>query len=126
MGQVSGHLASGRQLVDQAGDALDSIIENSGKVLDSIKQVTQSSEEQAQTTVHIGKNIETISRVTHEAASGNQAIASSVQELSALIEDLQTRVARFHLGDGMDGTREHPMPAAPGMEIKVRGLATVG
>jgi methyl-accepting chemotaxis protein len=117
MGQVSGHLASGRQLVDKAGTALDSIIENSGKVLDSIKQVTQSSEEQAQTTVHIGRNIEMISRVTHEAASGNQAIASSVQELSALIEDLQTRVARFHLGDGMDGTREHPMP---NMEIPMR------
>ncbi|HEU4613735.1 MAG TPA: methyl-accepting chemotaxis protein, partial [Kofleriaceae bacterium] len=29
MGQVSGHLASGRQLVDRAGVALDSIIENS-------------------------------------------------------------------------------------------------
>jgi methyl-accepting chemotaxis protein/ligand-binding sensor domain-containing protein len=126
MGQVSGQLANGRQLVDRAGDALDSIITNSGKVLDSIKQVTQSSEEQAQTTVHIGRNIEMISRVTHEAASGNQAIASSVQELSALIEDLQTRVARFHLGDGMDGTREHPMPPASGMEIKVRGLAGVG
>ena len=60
-------------------------------------------EQQAQTTVHIGRNIEMISRVTHEAASGNQAIASSVQELSALIEDLQTRVARFRLG----GEAEH-------------------
>jgi len=98
MGQVSAHLASGRQLVDRAGGALDSIIENSGKVLESIKQVTQSSEEQAETTQHIGQNIETISRVTHEAASGNQTIASAVQEMSALIEDLQTRVARFRLG----------------------------
>jgi len=56
MGQVSAHLASGRQLVDKAGGALDSIIENSGKVLESIKQVTQSSEEQAETTLHIGRN----------------------------------------------------------------------
>ena len=98
MGQVSSHLASGRQLVDKAGVALDSIIENSGKVLESIKQVTQSSEEQAESTQHIGRNIETISRVTHEAASGNQTIASAVQEMSALIEDLQMRVARFRLG----------------------------
>jgi len=98
MGQVSTHLESGRQLVDRAGVALDSIIENSGKVLESVKQVTQSSEEQAETTLHIGQNIETISRVTHEAASGNQTIASAVQEMSALIEDLQTRVARFRLG----------------------------
>jgi methyl-accepting chemotaxis protein/ligand-binding sensor domain-containing protein len=98
MNSVSANLASGRQLVDRAGGALDSIIENSGKVLESIKQVTQSSEEQAETTQHIGRNIETISRVTHEAASGNQTIASAVQELSALIEDLQTRVARFRIG----------------------------
>jgi methyl-accepting chemotaxis protein len=98
MGQVSTHLESGRQLVDRAGVALDSIIENSGKVLESVKQVTQSSEEQAETTLHIGQNIETISRVTHEAASGNQTIASAVQEMSALIEDLQMRVARFRLG----------------------------
>jgi methyl-accepting chemotaxis protein len=98
MEQVSTHLASGRQLVDRAGIALDSIIENSGKVLESVKQVTQSSEEQAETTLHIGRNIEMISRVTHEAASGNQTIASAVQEMSALIEDLQMRVARFRLG----------------------------
>jgi methyl-accepting chemotaxis protein len=102
MGQASSHLASGRQLVDRAGVALDSIIENSGKVLESVKQVTQSSEEQAETTLHIGRNIETISRVTHEAASGNQTIASAVQEMSALIEDLQTRVARFRLGGEVD------------------------
>jgi methyl-accepting chemotaxis protein len=106
MGQASSHLANGRQLVDQAGAALDSIIENSGKVLDSVRQVTQSSEEQAESTAHIGRNIETISRVTHEAASGNQSIASAVQEMSALIEDLQTRVARFRLGEGMDQALE--------------------
>ena len=106
MGQVSGHLENGRQLVDRAGVALDSIIENSGKVLDSVKQVTRSSEEQAETTIHIGKNIETISRVTHEAASGNQSIASAVQEMSALIEDLQTRVARFRLGEETEADRE--------------------
>jgi methyl-accepting chemotaxis protein/ligand-binding sensor domain-containing protein len=104
MGEVSEQLASGRELVDQAGVALDSIIENSGRVLDSVKQVTQSSEEQAATTLHIGKNIETISRVSHEAASGNQAIAASAQEMNALIEDLRVRVARFRLGGGADAT----------------------
>ena len=107
---MSAHLESGSQLVDKAGGALDSIIENSGKVLESIQQVTQSSEEQAESTAHIGRNIETISRVTHEAASGNQTIASAVQEMSALIEDLQTRVARFRL----EGHDQQTLP-----EIKV-------
>jgi hypothetical protein len=40
---------------------------------------------------------------------GNQTIASSVEELSSLIEDLQQRVSRFHL----DGPQQ-PLP-----EIKV-------
>jgi methyl-accepting chemotaxis protein len=102
MEEASEQLVSGRQLVDQAGVALDSIIENSGKVLDSVKQVTASSEEQAQTTLHIGRNIETITRVSHEAASGNQAIAASAQEMNALIEDLRVRVARFRLDGSED------------------------
>ena len=97
MGQVSGQVESGRLLVDQAGAALESIIENSDRVLDSVRQVKESSEAQATTTVYIGRNINTISRVTREAAEGNQAIASSVEEMNALIEDLQARVARFQL-----------------------------
>jgi methyl-accepting chemotaxis protein/ligand-binding sensor domain-containing protein len=108
MSQLSGHLAMGRHLVDQAGGALDSIIENSSKVLDSVKQVTESSEEQAATTLHLGKNIESISRVTRETAQGNQAIASSVQEMTALIEDLQTRVARFRI-NGTANEAEEPV-----------------
>jgi hypothetical protein len=40
---------------------------------------------------------------------GNQSVATSVMDLSTLIEDLQQRVARFHL-EGI----EQPLP-----EIKV-------
>jgi hypothetical protein len=36
---------------------------------------------------------------------GNQSVATSVQELSTLIEDLQQRVARFHF----EGSQE-PLP----------------
>jgi methyl-accepting chemotaxis protein/ligand-binding sensor domain-containing protein len=97
MSQVSGQVENGRLLVDQAGAALESIIENSDRVLDSVRLVKESTEDQATTTVHIGRNIDTISRATREAAEGNQAIAASVQEMNALIEDLQARVARFQL-----------------------------
>jgi len=44
-------------------------------------------------------------RVTHSAVRGNQSVATSVQELSTLIEDLQQRVARFHF----EG-RQEPLP----------------
>ena len=78
-------------------------------MLACIQQVRASSEEQSSTTAHISENIETISRVTHAAVRGNQSIASSMQELSALIEDLQHRVSAFHFE-----TTEQPLP-----EIKV-------
>ena len=118
MDEVSAQLANGRQLVDQAGIALDSIIENSGRVLDSVKQVTESSEEQAATTLDIGKNIETISRVSHEAASGNQAIAASAQEMNALIEDLRTRVARFQLGGATEDSADSAALHHAGAELE--------
>jgi methyl-accepting chemotaxis protein/ligand-binding sensor domain-containing protein len=108
MGQVTDQVETGKALVDQAGAALESIIANSQQVLDSIRQVTQASEEQAAATSHISQNVEAIARVTKETAAGNQAITQSVQELTELIADLQARVARFHLeerGTGLAHTR---------------------
>ncbi|HET7458330.1 MAG TPA: two-component regulator propeller domain-containing protein [Gemmatimonadaceae bacterium] len=106
MGLVGGQVEAGRQLVDQAGSALETIIGNSGRMLESIQQVRQSSAEQTSATAHISENIETISRVTRSAAEGNQTIAGSVQELNALIEDLQIRVSRFHLEEEAEAGAE--------------------
>jgi methyl-accepting chemotaxis protein len=109
MSRVGGQVERGRELVDRAGGALDTIIGNAERMLACIQQVRASSEEQSSTTAHISENIETISRVTHAAVSGNQSIATSVQQLSELIEDLQQRVSLFHF-DAAD----QPLP-----EIKV-------
>jgi methyl-accepting chemotaxis protein len=109
MSRVGGQVEKGKELVDKAGSALDAIIDNAERMLACIQQVRASSEEQSATTAHISENVETISRVTHSAVRGNQSVATSVQDLSTLIEDLQQRVARFHL-EGV----EQPLP-----EIKV-------
>jgi len=105
MSRVGGQVEKGKELVDKAGSALDAIIDNAEKMLACIQQVRASSEEQSSTTAHISENVETISRVTHSAVRGNQSVATSVQELSTLIEDLQQRVARFHF----EG-RQEPLP----------------
>ena len=97
MAGVADQVEQGQQMVDRAGSALDTIISNAERMLTNIQQVRVSSEEQSVTTAHISENIETISRVTHSAVAGNQTIAASVEELSALIEDLQVRVATFRL-----------------------------
>ena len=97
MSRVGGQLEHGRAMVHKAGGALDGIIGNAERMLACIQQVRASSEEQSTTTTHITETVATISEVTHSAVRSNQTIASSVQELSALIEDLQQRVSRFQL-----------------------------
>jgi len=96
MSRVGGQVERGKELVDKAGTALDTIIGNAERMLACIQQVRASSEEQSSTTAHISENIETISQVTHSAVRGNQSIASAMQELNSLIEDLQHRVSAFH------------------------------
>jgi methyl-accepting chemotaxis protein len=112
MARVGGQVERGKELVDRAGSALDAIIDNAEKMLACIQQVRASSEEQASTTAHISENVETISRVTHSAVRGNQSVATSVQQLSTLIEDLQQRVARFHLAGGVVPLPEIKVDAA--------------
>ena len=109
MSRVGGQVERGKELVDKAGTALDTIIGNAERMLACIQQVRASSEEQSSTTAHISENIEMISQVTHNAVRGNQSIASSMQDLNTLIEDLQHRVSAFHLE-----VTEAPLP-----EIKV-------
>jgi methyl-accepting chemotaxis protein/ligand-binding sensor domain-containing protein len=109
MSQVTDQVETGKELVDHAGAALESIITNSQQVLQSVQQVAQASEEQASATAHISQNIDAIARVTKETSAGNQAIARSVQELAELMSALQERVARFHLEGG--GTPFASVPA---------------
>jgi methyl-accepting chemotaxis protein len=107
MSRVGGQVEKGKELFDKAGGALDAIIDNAEKMLACIQQVRASSEEQSSTTAHISENIETISRVTHSAVRGNQSVATSVVELSTLIED--SAAARGALPPrGKSGSRISP------------------
>ncbi len=99
MARVGGQAEQGRRMVHDAGGALDAIIANAERMLGCIRQVRAASEEQSATAAHIGENVETISGVTHAAVAGNRTIASSVEGLNGLIEDLRTRVARFRFDE---------------------------
>ena len=103
MSRVGGQVEHGRAMVEKAGGALSGIIENAERMVACIQQVRASSEEQSAATVHITSNVATISQVTHSAVRGNQSIASSVQELSGLMDDLQQRVSRFQLKPATTG-----------------------
>jgi methyl-accepting chemotaxis protein/ligand-binding sensor domain-containing protein len=97
MRHASARVDADRQLVHQASAALDAIVGNSEQALACIRQVRESSDEQTASTAHISENVELISRVTQASASGTQAIAKSIEQLSGDIAVLQERVERFRL-----------------------------
>ncbi|MEM6796528.1 MAG: methyl-accepting chemotaxis protein [Acidobacteriota bacterium] len=100
MTAVNGEVEVGTALVRQSGDALDSIIDGSGRVLASIHQVVQASERHAAGSERIRQNMGTITRVTAAAAQRNDEIIGRAEELAELLDDLRRRIARFTISSG--------------------------
>ena len=67
------------------------------QVVDMSMQVAAASEEQSSAAEQISKNIEAISNVTHESATGIQQIARSAEDLSRLTVNLQELTSRFKI-----------------------------
>ncbi len=89
----------GKEKANTAGEVLNRIVKGAGKVSDIVVQVAAASEQQAATAEEIGKNIEAISNVTNEAASGIQLIAQSAENLNKLTVTLQSLVHQFKIND---------------------------
>ncbi len=87
----------GKTMADKAGESLREIITGAEKVVDVATQVAAASEEQSSAAEQIGKNIEAISNVTAESASGTQQIAHAAEDLNRLTQNLQELLVRFTL-----------------------------
>ncbi|MFN8361368.1 MAG: methyl-accepting chemotaxis protein [Candidatus Kapaibacterium sp.] len=85
----------GMQLANQAGTALDEIINGISSVADIIAQVATASEEQSSTSTLIAKNIEGISSVTHETSLGTHEIARAVSDLARITTGIQSMLSKF-------------------------------
>ncbi len=97
----------GIKLADEAGNALNEIVEISHQVTQKVAQIAAASEQQAASSEEISKNVEAISSVTHETASGIQQIARTAEDLNRLTEGLQTLIARFKLSSESDSDSHH-------------------
>jgi len=86
---------SGRELASKAGESLKEIISGSRKVVDMVNQVAAASEEQSTTAEEISRNIEGITNVSQETASGIQQIAHAAEDLNRLTENLLNLITRF-------------------------------
>ncbi|MFH0736500.1 MAG: methyl-accepting chemotaxis protein [bacterium] len=96
---------NGKNKAAQAGVVLDKIVEGAKKVADVIIQVAASGEQQAATVEEIGKNIESINNVTNESSNGIQQIATAAEDLNRLTFELQELVSKFKLTSHSGGTQ---------------------
>lgn len=89
----------GKTAASKAGDALKSIISGTEGLLDMVKQVAATTEEQSGAAEQISRNIEGINNVTHETAQGIQQIAHASEDLSNLTVKLQELISQFRINN---------------------------
>ncbi|MEW6507354.1 MAG: methyl-accepting chemotaxis protein [Bacteroidota bacterium] len=95
MKEGSSEVDSGKLLANKAGESLKQIIESSNQVQSIVAQVASASEEQSSTSEVISRNVESISKVTNENATGVQQIASSADELNKMTINLKELIAQY-------------------------------
>ena len=101
MQQGTEEVSAGKALAEKAGSSLQEIIHGAEKVVVIVTQVAAASEEQSRASEQISKNIESISSVTQQSASGIQHIALASEDLNRLTLNLQELIAQFKL-DGKE------------------------
>jgi methyl-accepting chemotaxis protein len=87
----------GIRLADKAGSSLQTIVGISQQVTDMVANIASASEQQAAMSHQISQNVEAITTVTGETASGTQAIARSADDLRHVADELQKLMSTFHL-----------------------------
>jgi methyl-accepting chemotaxis protein/methyl-accepting chemotaxis protein-1 (serine sensor receptor) len=85
----------GKAKVDRMADVIRGITEESARVATLVDQVSQDSQEQVRGIDQIGKAISQIEQVTQRAAASAEECASAAEELDAQSESLQESVARI-------------------------------
>ena len=97
MEQGTKEVDQGIRLADAAGNSLQEIVEISQKVMEKVMQIAAASEQQAGTSEEISRNVELISSVTRETATGIQQIAKTAEDVNKLTETLQRHIGRFKI-----------------------------
>ncbi len=90
-------VSEGISLADNAGVALQEVVNSTKNVLDMVNSIAASSEEQAATSEEISKNINTISIATNESAQSIESIAHSSEDLTGLTQNLTELVSTFKI-----------------------------
>ncbi|MEM1095281.1 MAG: methyl-accepting chemotaxis protein [Bacteroidota bacterium] len=106
---------AGMTLADQAGASLSQIVKEVGGTVDLISQIAEASKAQSAASEQIAHNVESISVVTDQTARSVAEIARSSEDLSGLMQDVGTLVARFTVR--REASRPATAPAAHGPRL---------
>ncbi len=99
MDNGTNRVSEGKNLAQQAGDALKDIIDNTTKVNEAIMQVAAAAEQQSSAAEQISRNIESINSVSQQTAHDVSQIAEASSELNDLTETLSNMVKRFTISE---------------------------
>lgn len=95
MQQGTKEVENGKLLAQKAGDSLKEIITGAERVADIVTQVAAASEQQSRASEQITQNIELITNVTQQSATGVRQIAHAAEELNQLTGNLQSLISGF-------------------------------
>ena len=93
---------NGKELAEDAGNALSEIIANTDEVAHLINQLAAASEQQNATSQQISSNVELISNVTQQSTESTEQISRAAENLNILTINLQTVVNQFKLNNMID------------------------
>jgi methyl-accepting chemotaxis protein len=97
MARGIGEAESGVLLANQAGEALEKIVEGIEEVAEMISQIATASQEQTATIEVISTNIHQVSEVTDDFASGMKQSAASAENLDQLAKGMKQLVGQFRI-----------------------------
>jgi methyl-accepting chemotaxis protein len=97
MARGIGEAESGVSLANQAGEALERIVEGIEGVAEMISQIATASQEQTATIEVISTNINHVSEVTSDFASGMNQSAASAEKLDQLAKGMKQLVGQFRI-----------------------------
>jgi len=89
----------GKELANDAGNALKEIISQTTEVADTISQLAVASEEQSSTSEQISMNVEAINNVTQQGTQGTQQVSRAAENLYQLTENLNSLINQFKLNE---------------------------
>jgi len=100
MNVTNEEVKNGIQLADQAGNALQQIVNSSQDLLDKIAQIASASEEQSSTSKVISQNVFSISEVTSDTVKRIADIARAIAETSELAKNIIDTLNQYKIDGG--------------------------